>query len=134
MLSRATDRPIEALVMTPDDLALGVASGQVVMPGNIEANLECREHARNGRGRTFDGRMAYSAGVTTDTVASCSADRRSNWKHWARQRSLRHRSLMRMGDDASSFPHHRAYSDGFWGRPGSVGIPARWALARTRPS
>src|SRR3984957_18168683 len=38
VLSRATDRPIQALVMTPDDLALGVASGQVVMPGNIEAN------------------------------------------------------------------------------------------------
>jgi len=38
VLSRATDRPIRALIMTPDDLAVGVASGQVVMPDNIEAN------------------------------------------------------------------------------------------------
>jgi uncharacterized protein YbjT (DUF2867 family) len=38
VLSRVTDRPIRALIMTPDDLAVGVASGQVVMPDNIEAN------------------------------------------------------------------------------------------------
>jgi hypothetical protein len=41
--------------MTPDDLAVGVASGQVVMPGNIEANYAASmlEWAR----QTFDGRM-----------------------------------------------------------------------------
>jgi NAD(P)H dehydrogenase (quinone) len=38
VLSRVTDRPIRALIMTPDDLAVGVASGQVVMPDNIESN------------------------------------------------------------------------------------------------
>ncbi len=52
VLSRATDRPIQALVMTPDDLALGVASGQVVMPGYVEANYAASmlEWAR----QTFD--------------------------------------------------------------------------------
>ena len=50
VLSRATDRPIQALVMTPDDLALGVASGQMVMPGNIEANYAAST-CSNGRGR-----------------------------------------------------------------------------------
>jgi hypothetical protein len=60
------DRPIRVLIMTPDDLAVGVASGQVVMPGNIEVNYAASmlEWAR----QTFDGRMDYSA-VTTDTVA-----------------------------------------------------------------
>jgi NAD(P)H dehydrogenase (quinone) len=38
VLSRATDRTIRTLIMTPDDLAVGVAPGQVVMPSNIEAN------------------------------------------------------------------------------------------------
>ena len=38
VLSRATDRPIQVLVMMPDDLAVGIASGQVVMPGYVEAN------------------------------------------------------------------------------------------------
>jgi NAD(P)H dehydrogenase (quinone) len=62
VLSRATDRPIQALVMTPDDLAVGIASGQVVMPGYVEANYAASmlEWAR----QTFDGRMSYSA-VTT---------------------------------------------------------------------
>ena len=51
---------------------LGVASGQVVMPGNIEANYAASmlEWAR----QTFDGRMAYSA-VTTDTVAPLASAR-----------------------------------------------------------
>ena len=67
MLSRATDRPIRALIMTPDDLAAGVASGRVVMPGNIEANYAASmlEWAR----QTLDGRMDYGA-VMTDTVAT----------------------------------------------------------------
>ena len=67
VLSRATNRTIRALIMTPDDLAVGVASGQVVMPDNIEANYAASmlEWAR----QTFDGHMDYSA-VTTDTVAT----------------------------------------------------------------
>ena len=82
VLSRATDRPIEALVMTPDDLALGVASGQVVMPGNIEANYAASmlEWAR----QTFDGRMGYSA-VTTDTFATLLGRPPINLEDWARQ-------------------------------------------------
>jgi NAD(P)H dehydrogenase (quinone) len=82
VLSRATERPIEALVMTPDDLALGVASGQVVMPGNIEANYAASmlEWAR----QTFDGRMAYSA-VTTDTVATLLGRPPIKLEDWARQ-------------------------------------------------
>jgi NAD(P)H dehydrogenase (quinone) len=82
VLSRATDRPIQALVMTPDDLALGVASGQVVMPGNIEANYAASmlEWAR----QTFDGRMAYSA-VMTDTVATLLGRPPINLEDWARQ-------------------------------------------------
>ena len=82
VLSRATDRPIEALVMTPDDLAFGVASGQVVMPGNIEANYAASmlEWAR----QTFDGRMAYSA-VTTGTVATLLGRPPIKLEAWARQ-------------------------------------------------
>ena len=82
VLGRATDRPIEALVMTPDNLALGVASGQVVMPGNIEANYAASmlEWAR----QTFDGRMAYSA-VTTDTVATLLGRPPIKLEDWARQ-------------------------------------------------
>jgi NAD(P)H dehydrogenase (quinone) len=49
VLSRAPDRTIRALIMTPDDLAVGVASGQVVVPGNIEANYAAS--ILNGRGR-----------------------------------------------------------------------------------
>lgn len=82
VLSRATDRPIQALVMTPDDLAVGVASGQVVMPGNIEANYAASmlEWAR----QTFDGRMAYSA-VTTDTVATLLGRPPIKLEAWAQQ-------------------------------------------------
>src|SRR3984957_7530039 len=82
VLSRATDRPIQALVMTPDDLALGVASGQVVMPGNIEANYAASMlvWAR----QTFEGRMAYSA-VTTDTVATLLGRPPIKLEDWARQ-------------------------------------------------
>ena len=82
VLSRATARPIRALVMTPDDLALGVASGQVVMPGNIEANYAASmlEWAR----QTFDGRMDYSA-VTTDTVATLLGRPPISLEDWARQ-------------------------------------------------
>ena len=62
--------------------ALGVASGQVVMPGNIEANYAASmlEWAR----QTFDGRMAYSA-VTTDTVATLLGRPPINLEDWARQ-------------------------------------------------
>lgn len=82
VLGRATDRPIQALVMTPDDLAVGVASGQVVMPGNIEANYAASmlEWVR----QTFDGRMAYSA-VTTDTVATLLGRPPIELEAWARQ-------------------------------------------------
>src|SRR5277367_1836132 len=82
VLSRATERPIQALLMTPDDLALGVASGQVVMPGNIEANYAASmlEWAR----QTFDGRMAYSA-VATDTVATLLGRPPIKLEDWARQ-------------------------------------------------
>ena len=82
VLTRATDRPIQAIVMTPDDLAAGVASGQVVMPGNVEANYAASmlEWAR----QTFDGRMAYSA-VTTDTVATLLGRPPINLEDWARQ-------------------------------------------------
>jgi NAD(P)H dehydrogenase (quinone) len=82
VLSRATDRTIQALVMTPDDLAAGVASGQVVMPGNIEANYAASmlEWAR----QTFDGRMDYSA-VTTDTVATLLGRPPIKLEDWARQ-------------------------------------------------
>ena len=82
VLSRATDRRIQALVMTPDDLALGVASGQVVMPGNIEANYAASmlEWAR----QTFDGRMAYSE-VATDTVATLLGRSPIKLEDWARQ-------------------------------------------------
>ena len=82
VLSRATDRTIRALIMTPDDLAVGVASGQVVMPDNIEANYAASmlEWAR----QTFDGRMAYSA-VTTDTVATLLGRPPIKLEDWARQ-------------------------------------------------
>jgi hypothetical protein len=67
VLSRATDRTIQALVMTPDDLAAGVASGQVVMPGNIEANYAASmlEWAR----QTFDGRMDHCVMKTRERHA-----------------------------------------------------------------
>jgi len=82
VLSRATDRTIRALIMTPDDLAVGVASGQVVMPDNIEANYAASmlEWAR----QTFDGRMGYSA-VTTDTVATLLGRPPIKLEDWARQ-------------------------------------------------
>ena len=82
MLSRATARPIQALVMTPDDLAVGIASGQVVMPGYVEANYAASmlEWAR----QTFDGRMGYSA-VTTDTVATLLGRPPIKLEDWARQ-------------------------------------------------
>jgi len=68
--------------MTPDDLAAGVASGQVVMPGNIEANYAASmlEWAR----QTFDGRMDYGA-VTTDTVATLLGRPPIKLEDWARQ-------------------------------------------------
>ena len=82
VLSRATDRTIRALIMTPDDLAVGVASGQVVMPGNIEANYAASmlEWER----QTYDGRMDYSA-VTTDTVATLLGRPPIKLENWARQ-------------------------------------------------
>ena len=100
VLSRATDRPIQALVMTPDDLALGVASGQVVMPGNIEADYAASmlEWAR----QTFDGRMAYSA-VTTDTVATLLGRPPIKLEALGAAASLRHRNLMRNGVTTPQF-------------------------------
>src|SRR6476659_7356267 len=82
VLSSATARPIQALVMTPDDLAVGIASGQVVMPGYVEANYAASmlEWAR----QTFDGRMGYSA-VTTDTVATLLGRPPIKLEDWARQ-------------------------------------------------
>ena len=82
VLSKATDRPIQALVMTPDDLAVGIASGQVVMPGYVEANYAASmlEWAR----QTFDGRMGYGA-VTTDTVATLLGRPPIKLEDWARQ-------------------------------------------------
>jgi NAD(P)H dehydrogenase (quinone) len=49
VLSRATDRPIQALVMTPDDLALGVASGQVSCRATLRRTMP--RACSNGRGR-----------------------------------------------------------------------------------
>ena len=68
--------------MTPDDLAVGVAAGQVVMPGNIEANYAASmlEWVR----QTFDGRMDYSA-VATDTVATLLGRPPIKLEDWARQ-------------------------------------------------
>ena len=82
VLSRATARPVRALVMTPDDLAVGIASGQVVMPGYVEANYAASmlEWAR----QTCDGRMDYSA-VTTDTVATLLGRPPISLEDWARQ-------------------------------------------------
>jgi NAD(P)H dehydrogenase (quinone) len=69
--------------MTPDELAVGVASGQMVMPGNIEANYAASilEWAR----QTFDGRMDHSA-VATDTVATLLGRPPIRLEDWARQR------------------------------------------------
>jgi NAD(P)H dehydrogenase (quinone) len=82
VLSRATDRTIRALIMTPDDLAVGVGSGQVVMPDNIEANYAASmlEWAR----QTFDGRMDRSA-VTSDTVSTLLGRPPIMLEDWARQ-------------------------------------------------
>ena len=134
VLSRATDRRIQALVMTPDDLALGVASGQVVMPGNIEANYAASmlEWAR----QTFDGRMALWPALMGDDrhrCGRCSADRRSNWKT-GRSSIAPTSEPDENGCRRHSFPHHCAYSDGFWGRTWKRGYTSPMGMARTRPS
>jgi len=71
--------------MTPDDLAAGVVSGQVVLPGYVEANYA---RACSSGPADFDGRMAYSSNDRHRRHAARPAP--VKLEDWARQ----HRSEM----------------------------------------
>jgi NAD(P)H dehydrogenase (quinone) len=82
VLSRATDRPIQALVMTRTTWRLASLLARWSCRANIEANYAASmlEWAR----QTFDGHMAYSS-VTTDTVATLLGRPPIKLEAWARQ-------------------------------------------------
>jgi uncharacterized protein YbjT (DUF2867 family) len=64
-LSRALEREIPALILTPDDMRNLVEAGQVAAPAFYDAAYAAS--ALNWLQQTYDGRMSYSA-VTTTTV------------------------------------------------------------------
>src|SRR4029077_6155669 len=64
-LSRALEREIPALILTPDDLINLVEAGQVAVPSFYAAAYA--PGALNGLRQTYDGRMNYSA-VPTNPV------------------------------------------------------------------
>jgi uncharacterized protein YbjT (DUF2867 family) len=64
-LSRALDREIPALILTPDDMRNLIEAGQVAAPSFYDAAYAAS--ALNWLQQTYDGRMNYSA-VTTTTV------------------------------------------------------------------
>jgi NAD(P)H dehydrogenase (quinone) len=64
-LSRALEREIPTLILTPDDLLSLVEAGQVALPSFYDAAYAAS--ALNWLRQTHDGRMDYSA-VTTNTV------------------------------------------------------------------
>jgi NAD(P)H dehydrogenase (quinone) len=64
-LSRALEREIPALILTPDDLVNLIEAGQVAVPSFYDAAYAAS--ALNWLRQTYDGRMDYSA-VTTNTV------------------------------------------------------------------
>jgi NAD(P)H dehydrogenase (quinone) len=64
-LSRALEREIPALIVTPDDLIKLVEAGEVAVPSFYDAAYAAS--ALNWLRQTYDGRMDYSA-VTTNTV------------------------------------------------------------------
>ena len=64
-ISRALEREIPALILTPDDLRNLVEAGQVELPSYYDAAYAAS--ALNWLQQTYDGRMDYSA-VTTNTV------------------------------------------------------------------
>jgi uncharacterized protein YbjT (DUF2867 family) len=64
-LSRALEREIPALILTPDDMRNLVEAGQVAAPAFYDAAYAAS--ALNWLQQTYDGRMNYSA-VTTTTV------------------------------------------------------------------
>ena len=65
VLSRALEREIPALILTPDDLLNLIEAGQVAVPSMYDAAYAAS--ALNWLRQTYDGRMNYSA-VTTNTV------------------------------------------------------------------
>ncbi len=64
-LSQALQQDIPALILTPDDMRMLVASGQVTPPDYYDDAYAVS--ALNWLQQTYDGRMNYSA-ITTDTV------------------------------------------------------------------
>jgi uncharacterized protein YbjT (DUF2867 family) len=64
-LSRALEREIPALILTPDDLLNLVEAGEVALPSFYDTAYAAS--ALTWLRQTYDGRMAYSA-VTTNTV------------------------------------------------------------------
>jgi NAD(P)H dehydrogenase (quinone) len=87
-LSRALEREIPALILTPDDLLNLVEAGEVALPSFYDTAYAAS--ALNWLRQTYDGRMDYSA-VTTNTVRELLGREPIHLTDWA----LAHRDELR---------------------------------------